>query len=98
MGIEGNFPIHKAVVEGKNAPNRLSSATTDTTFIVMPRGTNVLSAESCGMSTWTKTAKVSVILPGGDSKRYFLKVKKTLSSLKQCLMINGCYYTVCDRT
>ncbi|KIW49824.1 hypothetical protein PV05_11470 [Exophiala xenobiotica] len=39
----------------------------------MPRGTRVVSAESCGVSVWTKTAKVSVILQGGSGKRYFLK-------------------------
>ena len=40
----------------------------------MPRGTKVVSAETCGISAWTKTAKVSVILPDGHPKRYFLKV------------------------
>ncbi|KAF7512575.1 hypothetical protein GJ744_000836 [Endocarpon pusillum] len=55
LGIKGNFPIHKAVVQ------------------VMPRATKVVSAESCGISAWTKTAKVSVILPDGSPKRYFLK-------------------------
>ncbi|KAK5224070.1 hypothetical protein LTR47_010093 [Exophiala xenobiotica] len=39
----------------------------------MPKGTRVVSAESCGVSAWTKTAKVSVILQGGSRKRYFLK-------------------------
>lgn len=40
----------------------------------MPSGTTIVSAESCGVSAWTKTAKVSVILPDGSPKRYFLKV------------------------
>src|SRR6266550_2014702 len=40
----------------------------------MPKGTKAISAESCGISAWTKTAKVSVILPDGSPKRYFLKV------------------------
>ena len=62
-------------------PTSYPSAETDTTFIAMPRGTKVLSAESCGISAWTKTAKVSVILPGGDSKRYFIKVEKAFSFL-----------------
>ncbi|KAI4257179.1 MAG: hypothetical protein L6R42_005826 [Xanthoria sp. 1 TBL-2021] len=55
VDIEGNFPLHKAVVE------------------VMPRGTKIVSAESCGISAWTKTAKISVILEDGSRKRYFLK-------------------------
>jgi hypothetical protein len=46
-------------------------------FAVMPRGTKVVSAESWGVSTWTKTAKVSVILSDGNLKRYFLKVEPT---------------------
>ena len=57
LGIEGNFPLHKAVVA------------------VMPSGTKVVSSEFCGVSAWTKTAKVSVVLPDGSPKRYFLKVK-----------------------
>jgi hypothetical protein len=57
LGIEGNFPLHKAVVA------------------VIPSGTKVVSSESCGVSAWTKTAKVSVILPDGSPKRYFLKVR-----------------------
>lgn len=39
-----------------------------------------MSAESSGISAWTKTAKVSVILPDGSPKRYFLKVQYTCSS------------------
>lgn len=73
--IEGNFPIHKAVVEGKHAPPYgYCAAETDATSIVMPNGTRVISAESFDTSAWTKTAMVSVILLGGDLKRYFLKV------------------------
>ncbi|KAK8034517.1 hypothetical protein PG993_009512 [Apiospora rasikravindrae] len=40
---------------------------------VLPEGTRVVSAESCGISAWTKTAKVSAILRNGNPKRYFLK-------------------------
>lgn len=47
---------------------------------VMPHGTKIISAESWGVSAWTKTAKVSVILPGGMAKKYFLKV----TSPKMC--------------
>ncbi|KAI1480224.1 Fructosamine kinase-domain-containing protein [Daldinia eschscholtzii] len=54
-GVEGNFPIHKAVLD------------------VMPSGTRIISAESSGISAWTKTAKVSVMLPDGSPKSYFLK-------------------------
>ncbi|KAL9617645.1 MAG: hypothetical protein Q9160_007562 [Pyrenula sp. 1 TL-2023] len=39
----------------------------------MPKGTQVVSAESCGISTWTKTAKISIILPSGEPASYFLK-------------------------
>ena len=52
------------------------SARIDTDFAVMPRGTKVVSAESCGISAWTKTAKVCVVLPDGSRKRYFLKVNQ----------------------
>ncbi|KAI7783399.1 hypothetical protein LA080_011960 [Diaporthe eres] len=54
-GIEGNFPIHKAVVDA------------------MPTGTKVIASESSGVSFWTKTTKVSVILLGGNPASYFLK-------------------------
>ena len=40
----------------------------------MPAGAKIVSAESCGISAWTKTAKVSAILPDGSLKRYFVKV------------------------
>ena len=75
VGIEGNFPIHKAVVEGKHAPYRqgIDRMRPTPPLIVMPRGTKVLSAYSYGVSSWTKTGKVSVILPGGDLKRYIIR-------------------------
>ena len=50
------------------------SAEIDTNVAVMPTGAKIVSAESCGISAWTKTAKVSVILPDGSLKRYFVKV------------------------
>jgi len=37
--------------------------------------TKVVSSELCGVSAWTKTAKVSVILLDGSTKNYFLKVR-----------------------
>lgn len=74
LGVEGNFAIHKAVVEGRDALHGHRSAQIDTEFIVMARGTKIVSAESCGISAWTKTAKICVILPDGKRKRYFLKV------------------------
>jgi protein-ribulosamine 3-kinase len=40
----------------------------------MPEGTKVISAESWGLSAWSKTAKVTVILADGSRTRYFLKV------------------------
>lgn len=57
LGIEGNFPLHKAIVA------------------VMPSGTKVVSSDSCGVSAWTKTAKVSVVLSDRAPKRYFVKVR-----------------------
>lgn len=55
-------------------------ALTDTGFAVMPRGTRIISADSCGISAWTKTVKVSVILPDESRKKYFLKVNPSSSS------------------
>lgn len=49
-------------------------AENDTNVAVMPAGAKIVSAESCGISAWTKTAKVSAILPDGSLKRYFVKV------------------------
>ncbi|KAI0426549.1 Fructosamine kinase-domain-containing protein [Xylaria sp. FL1042] len=40
---------------------------------VLPEGTNVVSAESWGLSAWTKAAKIDAILRDGTPKRYFLK-------------------------
>lgn len=39
----------------------------------MPKGTKVTASEPSGVSSWAKTAKVSVILQDGASARYFLK-------------------------
>ncbi|KAL9607736.1 MAG: hypothetical protein Q9167_007376 [Letrouitia subvulpina] len=39
----------------------------------MPKGTRVISSVSHGVSSWTKTAKVSAILPDGNPKVFFLK-------------------------
>lgn len=40
----------------------------------MAKGTKVISAETWGLSAWTKTAKITTELPGGETQRYFLKV------------------------
>ncbi len=40
----------------------------------MPEGTKVISAEAYEYSAWTITGKVSVVLPDGTPKKYFLKV------------------------
>ncbi|KAI1272206.1 Fructosamine kinase-domain-containing protein [Xylaria sp. FL0933] len=40
---------------------------------VLPAGTKVISAESWGLSAWTKTAKIDTTLQDGTSKRYFVK-------------------------
>ena len=73
-GVEGNFPIHKAIVKGNHTLHSHPPAETDTNFAVLPKGTMVIMADTHGISTWTKIAKVSVILPDGSPKRYFLKV------------------------
>ncbi|KAH6680768.1 Fructosamine kinase-domain-containing protein [Halenospora varia] len=39
----------------------------------MPEGTKVVSAVSYGVSAWTKTGRISVILKDGTRKRYFAK-------------------------
>lgn len=41
----------------------------------MPKGTKVISAETWGLSAWTKTAKISTELADGSAQRYFLKVR-----------------------
>ncbi|RVX74456.1 hypothetical protein B0A52_01582 [Exophiala mesophila] len=40
----------------------------------MPPGTKIISAEPSGVSAWTKTAKISVTLPDGKTKKYFLEL------------------------
>ena len=74
LGIDGNFPVHRAVVKGNHTLHSYPPTGIDTNFAVLPRGTRIVTAESCGISAWTKTAKVSVILSDGILKRYFLKV------------------------
>lgn len=41
---------------------------------VLPEGAKVVAGERAGTSAWTKTAKVTVELADGSTKRYFLKV------------------------
>lgn len=41
---------------------------------VFPPGSVVLSAESYGSSAWTQTGCVTIELPNGDLKKYFMKV------------------------
>ncbi|TAQ85529.1 hypothetical protein B7494_g6129 [Chlorociboria aeruginascens] len=40
----------------------------------MPKGTKVISSERCGPSPWTRPMRVSVLLPDGTPKQYFLKI------------------------
>ncbi|KAH9905023.1 Fructosamine kinase-domain-containing protein [Xylariomycetidae sp. FL2044] len=40
---------------------------------VMPKGATILAAKPWGLSAWTKTAKIDVLLSCGSQKRYFLK-------------------------
>lgn len=39
----------------------------------MPKETEVVSAEAWGLSAWTRTAKISTVLPDGKHQEYFLK-------------------------
>ena len=50
------------------------------TRTVLPKSTEIISAESCGTSSWTKTAKLCVKLPDGSSKRYFVKCIKDVGA------------------
>jgi hypothetical protein len=72
-GIEGNFPLHKAVLEGK-IPKAKFKIVIRASFLAMPSGVKPLSAETHGTSSWSKTAKVVVLQPDGTRKAYFLKV------------------------
>ena len=76
-GINGDFQLNKEVVEGIVVSSAGLNQSHLPSFAVMPPGTIVISAESHGISSWTKTAKVSVLLPDKRSKRYFLKVKSS---------------------
>ncbi|KAI0478377.1 Fructosamine kinase-domain-containing protein [Xylariaceae sp. FL0804] len=46
----------------------------------LPNGAKIISAEFSGISAWTQTARVSVILSNGDPKHYFLKCAKGSSA------------------
>ena len=70
---------------------------------VMPEGTKVISVEPRGISAWTKTARISVVLPNGNNKKYFLKVilllvpvvpSLSLSSRAQCAKGQGAHALV----
>ncbi|KAI4127312.1 MAG: hypothetical protein LQ338_003272 [Usnochroma carphineum] len=50
----------------------------------------IISASSCGTSSWTKTAKISVILPDGSTKRYFLKC---ITGASARALVEGEYYS-----
>lgn len=44
---------------------------------MFPPGSVVLSAESYGSSAWTQTGCITVELPDGEFKKYFMKVRAT---------------------
>lgn len=77
-GIEGDFPLHEAVVEGmksKLAESGDKVADCDVVLATaMPNGAKATASESWGISAWTQTAKVTAILPDGTEERYFSKV------------------------
>lgn len=52
----------------------------------MPTGTEIIAVESSGVSAWTKTAKLSVILLDGSPKKYFLKVSIHFLGNQGCIM------------
>ena len=70
----GKFRGPRSSFSGQVATN--SPAHQPLTISVLPKGTKVVSADSYGTSSWTKTAKLSVILSSGSAKRYFLKCIK----------------------
>jgi hypothetical protein len=76
--IEGNFPLHRSIVSGKQAIY-FSCSEPSSRPAAIPKDTTVQSAESWGVSAWTKTAKVTVSLQDGSPKRYFLKVNLSAS-------------------
>ena len=41
--------------------------------VALPKGTKIVSADSCCVSSWTKISKISAILQHGSRKKYFLK-------------------------
>ncbi|KAL4901336.1 hypothetical protein BDW74DRAFT_85483 [Aspergillus multicolor] len=57
---------------------------------VMPLGTEIIAAESSGASAWTKTANITVKLPDGSPKRYFLKVASGRGAHS---LVEGEYYS-----
>lgn len=76
--IQGNFRLHSAVVDGAisfSPPGDSQISNSACVVAVMPAGTNVLEAEAWGTSAWTKTAKITTLLPDGTPKRYFVKVR-----------------------
>ncbi|KAI0394992.1 Fructosamine kinase-domain-containing protein [Xylariaceae sp. FL0594] len=61
-GIEGDFPLNRAVAQSKETS--------------LPPGSRAVSAESWGVSMWTNTAKLSTLGPSGEPREYFLKCSK----------------------
>ena len=45
-------------------------------FKILPQGAKVSAASSYGISEWTRTVRLDVILPDGSQKLYFLKVSQ----------------------
>lgn len=72
--VGGNFPMDEAVLSSMYNADEILPSHVDTPA-VFPPGSVVLSAESHGLSTWTRTGCITVKLPSGDLKRYFIKVR-----------------------
>ena len=64
-----------AVLDGKvlffHGKTRSSA---DSHLAVLPKGSRLVLAERSGVSTWSKTGKLSIVLADGRKKRYFIKV------------------------
>lgn len=63
--------LDEAVLEVTN--NHPSTLRSCLAILLLPKGTRVVSAESWGISAWTKTAKIDAVLGDGTAKRSFFE-------------------------
>ncbi|KAI3538104.1 hypothetical protein CSPX01_09681 [Colletotrichum filicis] len=60
--------------------------------LVLPIGSKIVTAESYGDSVWTQTGRMTVELPDGDVKQYFLKVSYFAENGRQ--LCRGEHYAI----